>query len=437
MATPPEPTPEQERVPGPADDHGRGYRDVLANPRYRRLWSVELVANLGEALASIALPLFAYDLTGSAALLSLVFVVQTVPRVVLAPLAGVLADRMDRTRLMIAADLGRAAAVLVLPFATQIWQVATLAAIVAVGNTVFRPAEQAAVPSVVPRSQLVSALSLSQVSSSLIRVVGPGIGAGIVGLAGPSPAFAIQGGCFLLSAALLRNLALPLPAADALPAGGAVAAIGREIREGLAVVVQNPVVRGTASVEALWQFVSAIFGVAMVVYVGRDEFGLGDNDGSVYALLMGTFAAGTAIGALLAGRVERRIGRTRLMAIGYLAPLMLIPAGVLPPLAVVFLALLVLGFTDAWAVIAMQAFLAESVPDRLRGRVYASWNAVLTLAATVWFAVVGWLVTVAGAPATIVAAGVVVGAGGPLLLFYSGALAAMRRHVPLEAGAGS
>ena len=408
-----------------------GYRGVLANRRYRRLLIVQLVSALGEALASIAMPLLAYDLTGSAGLLSLVFVIQTVPRVVLAPIAGVLADRVDRRRLMMGADLGRAAAVAILPFTTAVWQVAALAALVAVGNTIAKPAELAAVPSVVPADDLVVALSLTQVSTSMIRIIGPAIGAGIVGLAGPGPAFGLQTACFLVSAAVLWPLVLPRVVRTIEYAGG-LAAIRRDMREGMAVVLGNSVVRGTAAVEALWQLVTAVFIVALVVYVEDAAFDLGERAGPTYALLMGAFSAGTTCGALMAGRIERRIGRTRLMAIGYLAPLMLVPAGLVPPLAVVFVCWFMLGFTDAWAVIAMQAYLAESVPDRLRGRVYASWNAVITAAAAGWFAAVGWLVGAVGAPTTMLIAGLLVGAGGPLLLILTGALAAMRRHVAVE-----
>ncbi len=407
---------------------GGGYGEVLANPRFRRLWLAHSVAGVGEALASIAMPLLAYGLTGSSSLLGLIFVIQTVPRVILSPVAGLLADRLDRRLVMLSADLGRAAVVALLPFATEAWQIGLLAALVAVGNTAFKPAELAAVPSVVEPDLLVRALSVSQVSSSMIRVIGPAIGAGIIGLAGPRPAFGLQALWFLVSAALLRRLALPRPTRQITSETGAWAVIRRDVREGLATVAHNPVVRGTAAVEALWQLVVAIIGVALLVYL-EESAALGDGAGTRYALLTACFGGGTTIGALAAARVERRIGRARLMAVGYLAPVMLMPAGWTPPLPVIFGCWILLGFADAWAVIAMQAYLTEAVPDELRGRVYATWTAVVTLAAAGWFAMVGWATDALGPPTTIALAGGIVGLGGPLLLLASGALAAMRRHV--------
>ncbi len=407
---------------------GGGYGEVLANPRFRRLWLAHSVAGLGEALASIAMPLLAYGLTGSSGLLGLIFVIQTVPRVILSPIAGLLADRLGRRLVMLGADLGRAVVVALLPLATEAWQIGVLAALVAVGNTAFKPAELAAVPSVVEPGLLVRALSVSQVTSSVLRVIGPVIGAGVIGIAGPKPAFWLQALCFLGSAALLRRLTLPRPIQQITSGVSAWSRMGRDVREGLGTVAGNPVVRGTAAVEALWQLVVAILVISTLVYL-EESAALGDRAGTRYALLMACFGGGAAVGALVAAPVERRIGRARLMAIGYLAPLMLVPAGWTPPLAVVFGCWIILGFTDAWAVIAMQAYLAEAVPGALRGRVYATWTAVVTLAAAGWFAVAEWATDAFGPPVTIATAGGLVGLGGPLLLLVSGALAAMRRHV--------
>jgi MFS family permease len=150
-------------------------------------------------------------------------------------------------------------------------------------------------------------------------------------------------------------------------------------------------------------------------------------------LLTATFAAGTTVGALAARWVERRIGRPWLMAIGYLAPLMFVPAGLTPPLPVLFACLFILGFTDAWAVIAMQTYLAEAVPDALRGRVYATWIGAVTLAGAAGFGIVGWLTPRLGPPTTLALVGAVVGIGGPLLLLATGAITAVRRDATLDA----
>ncbi|MFT4038751.1 MAG: MFS transporter [Thermomicrobiales bacterium] len=406
-----------------------GLRDILAEPAFRRLWLAQVVAQLGEAVALVALPLLAFAMTDSAVLLSFIYVLQLIPRIILAPITGVVADRVDRKRLMIACDLSRAALVALMPFTQQAWQVGVLAVLIAIGNAFARPAELAAVPMVAPPALLVPALSATQVAGSVVRVIGPALAAGIVTLSGPGIAFAAQAVCFVLSALIL--LGLTLPAMDQPETGpgaaGALAAVRAEMRDGLRIVWQNPIVRGTAAVEALWQLVFSSLFVVALVYV-EQSLHLGDASAATFSLLTACFAGGTAVGALVARPVERRIGRPALMAVGYLAPLTLIPAAFTPPLPVLYACWLVLGFTDAWAVIAMQSYLAESVEDSLRGRMYATWTACVTLGGAAALLIVGQLAARIGPPLTLALVGATVGIGGPLLLWATGALPAMLRQ---------
>lgn len=410
---------------GATDDNQRSFSAMFRHPGFRLLWGSQLAGSLGESVAMVALPLYVYQLSDSARLLGLFFVLQTLPRVILAPVSGLLADRLNRRRLMLVADIGRAVTVAFLPFTDTIWQVAALAVLVAVGNAIARPAEMAAVPMVAGPRLLVSALALIQVSSAITRIIGPAVGAGIVASAGPAPAFWFQMLCFIASAALIWRLVLPAAA----PRGATESvstALRSEITAGVRVLWSNRVVRGITSAEVLWQVVTTIFVIGLVVYT-EETLALGDRAGTTFALMIATVSAGAAIGALTGGRIESRIGRRRLLAIGYFGPLFLLPIGFVPPLAVVFSCLFALGFLDAWAVIAMQAYLALAVPDAMRGRMYASYTAVLTLAGAMWYGVVGLVIPTIGAPAVIVIGGIIVGIGAPVALWLTGALATLQR----------
>lgn len=155
------------------------------------------------------MPLLVYDLTGSARLLGAMLVLQTLPKVVLAPVAGLLADRIDRRTLMMRANLLRAGAVVLIPFSSEIWHIALLAVIVSIGMAVYIPAELFALPQAVPRPSLVAAISLTQVSSNVTRIVGPAAGAGLIGLAGTDAAFWTEGVLFLSAAICIGPLAMP------------------------------------------------------------------------------------------------------------------------------------------------------------------------------------------------------------------------------------
>ena len=411
-----------------ADSRGHaGFGDVLAIPAFRRLWLAQVGSQLGEGIALVAMPLLVYGLTGSAELLSLIFVLQLLPRVVLAPMAGMLADSLDRRRIILAADLARAGLVALLPFTNSAWQIAVLAMLVATGSALARPAELAAVPMVVSPGQLVPALSISQLAASIVRIVGPALAAGVIAVTGPRLAFGLQSLCFLASAGFIFGLVLP--PVERKDRTTCVDAVHWEIAEGLRVVRDNPIVRGITAVEMLWQLVTAALVISILLFV-EETLRLGDDAATVFSLLTATFAAGTALGALVARMVEKRLGRMRLMAIGYLAPLMLVPAGLTPP-PVLFACLFILGFTDSWAVIAMQTYLAEAVPDAMRGRVYATWLGAVTLAGAAGFGVVGWLTPRLGPPMSLALVGSLVGFGGPLLLLATGAMAAIRHDARL------
>jgi MFS family permease len=404
------------------------YRAVLRNEPFRWLWLAILFSRAGEAIAQVALPLLVYDLTDSSRLLGAMFVIQFTPRVLLAPIAGLLADRLDRRKLMMRSAILRAAAVALIPLANEVWQIAALAVVVAVGVALTMPAELSALPLTVPKAQLVPALSITQVTNSIMRIVGPAGGAALVGTAGAGAAFWTESVCFLIAVGCFVPLVIPATERKSVD-GPILANAWREIHEGLKVVWQTPVVRGITAAECLWALTNASIQISALVYV-EETLELGERSEFFYGLLTAAFSTGALTGALAASRIELRIGRPALMAIGYLGPLFMIPTLLEPPIALLFVFWFLLGFADALAVIAMQAYLAESVADDMRGRVYATWGGLVTLAALVTFGLVGWLTDRIGAPSTIALTGIVVGVGAPILLAVTGALAAVRHSEP-------
>ena len=414
----------------------QGVLALLAEPNLRRLWAAQAWSGAGEALAQIAMPLLVYSLMGSAALVGFIALVLILPRVVLAPIAGLLADRLNRRRLIILADAERLVLVTLVPFAAEIWQIAVLAVGIALGDAVARPAELALVPSVAGPDRLVPALSLVQVTRGIIRVVIPAAGAGIIATSGPGPAFWIQSLCFIGSLFALRKLVVPgalrSTVDDRAGPGGLWQSARQEMGEGLRAVRTIPIVRGVTASEMLWQLVSGALVVTAVVYT-QETLQLAARADAAFALMTTFFSGGAVLGALAASRVELRIGRPRLMAIGYLGPLFLLAALFTPPLPVIYAAWFALGFTDAWAVISFQAYLAEAVPEHLRGRVYATWGALVALAAAIFFYVMGIVTPLLGAPLTFALVGLIVGLGGPVLLWLTGALQSIRHHGPTAA----
>ena len=275
------------------------------------------------------MPLFVYQLTGSARMVGLIALVLILPRVVLAPVTGLLADRLDRRRLMIGADASRLVLVSLVPLTQEIWHLAVLAAAIAVGSAVGRPAEMAAVPSVAGPGRLVAAISLLHVSNGIIRIAVPALGAGFIVVAGPAPVFWLQAVCFAGSLAALWGLHIPasspLEDGTAEPRASFLRSARDEMWSGLRVIREVPIVRGITGSEAIHTLAPAAMTIAGVVYT-EQTLDLGDWSNAAFALMTTSVALGEVLGAVMARHIARRLGRPRMMALGYIAPFFLIAA---------------------------------------------------------------------------------------------------------------
>jgi len=411
------------------DHRETSYRAVLRNDTFRWLWLAILFSRIGGAIAQIAIPLLVYKLTGSSRLLGAIFVIETIPQVLLAPIAGMLADRVDRRKMMLRTAYVRVVAVAIIPFSDNVWQIAALAVVVAIAQSLSLPAELAALPETVPAHQLVPALSLTQVSTNAMRIIGPAVGASLIGFVGTAPAFWTEAICFLLAIASLSRLRLSHVQPQARERGSIICSARAEIADGLRVAWRTPIVRGVTAAECLWALIGAATTIAGLVYV-KQTLDLGNRAELVYGLLAASLSAGAVAGALLASAVERRIGRPTLLTVGYLGPLLVIPVLVTPPVPVLLLCWFLFGLADAFAVIAMQAYLAESVDASMRGRVYATWHGVITVSWLICYGTVGWITDQIGPSWTMAIAGIIVGIGGPLALIATGAMADVRQLRP-------
>ena len=150
--------------------------DILSDRTYRHLFLAQVVALLGTGLATVALGLLAFDLSGDGAALVLgtVFTIKMVAYVGIAPIAGAFADRVPRRALLVMLDLVRAGVALALPFVTEVWQVYVLIFLLQSASAAFTPTFQATIPDVLPEeARYTRALSLSRLAYDLENIVSP------------------------------------------------------------------------------------------------------------------------------------------------------------------------------------------------------------------------------------------------------------------------
>ena len=176
---------------------------------FRLLWSGMCVSLLGDGVFLVAMAWQVYALSNAPAALALVGVAMTVPTIVFLLLGGVVSDRRDRRRIMLAADVARGVAVglmavLSLTGTLELWHVVVLVAVYGAGQAFFSPAFDAIVPEVLPPEELAQANSLDHfVRPIALRLAGPALGGVMISVVGSGAAFALDAASFVVSAGAL------------------------------------------------------------------------------------------------------------------------------------------------------------------------------------------------------------------------------------------
>jgi MFS family permease len=221
--------------------HGAGPGGVrllapLRHRDFRLLWSGMCVSLLGDGVFLVAMAWQVYALSNAPTALALVGIAMTVPTIVFLLLGGVASDRVDRRRVMLAADLVRGLAIgllalLSLTGALELWHIAALVAFYGAGTAFFNPAFDALVPEVLPAEQLAEANALDQLVRPIaLRLAGPAIGGVLIEAVGVGSAFALDAVSFALSAAALLAMS---PRARVAVRAGAGATVAGDIATGL------------------------------------------------------------------------------------------------------------------------------------------------------------------------------------------------------------
>ncbi|MBA3248012.1 MAG: MFS transporter, partial [Pyrinomonadaceae bacterium] len=162
-----------------------GYVALLRENRgFRLLWLGQVVSQLGDWFNTIAVYTLVLNLTGSGRAVGLVLVARFLPTVVIGPLAGVVADRYSRRRIMIISDVVRAVIVLGFLFIRrpdQVWIIYALTVLQLAASTFFEPAKSAVIPSLVAERDLVTANAISSVTWSSMLTLGAALGGFVTG----------------------------------------------------------------------------------------------------------------------------------------------------------------------------------------------------------------------------------------------------------------
>ena len=381
---------------------------------FRLLWSGMCVSLLGDGAFIVAIAWQVYALSNAATAMSMVGIAMTVPTIVFLLVGGVASDRMDRRRIMLAADVTRMCAVgllaaLSITGALELWHVIVLVVFYGSGAAFFAPAFDAITPELLPAHELAQANALDQVVRPVaLRLAGPAIGGVLVGAFGPGTAFALDAATFVLSAVALLVMRRP----PQRPASGGASLTG-DLREGWRFVRSRAWLWATfASAAVAYLLFMGPVEVLLPLLVKNDVGGSATDLGLVFAAGgLGSVACAVMLGR---GGLPRR-DITFMYAAWTLATLAVAGYGLagavwqLMLVSVAFNALETAG-TIVWATLKQ-----HNVPASMLGRVSSlDWLVSISLT-PLSFALAGPLALTFGTEATLAGAGCL---GGLLVLAF-------------------
>jgi MFS family permease len=373
------------------------------------LWAGMSVSLVGDAIFLVALAWQVYELSNDPSALGWILAAYVTPMVVFLVVGGVLTDRVERRKMMIAADAIRAVAIgvagaLAVAGTLELWQLAVCAAAVGVGDALFAPAFGSIVPEIVPRESLAQANALDQFVRPIATVLGPAIAGLLIAVSGAGAALLVDAATFGAStgAALLLT---PRPF-ERQPGRSA----WRDVREGFAFVRARTWLWATLAIAGLLNIAPAARNVLLPFVV--------KNDLHASAAALGAVYSATGVGALVSALVFGQRGLPRrfvvVMYVGWAAATFVI-AGF--GLATGVWQMVVLGFVAGLGLALGQAIwgtmMHRLVPRELLGRVTSLDWLLSTSLMPVSMIAVGFLGDGIGARTTLVLAGVI---GGTLTL---------------------
>lgn len=308
----------------------------LADVRFRRLFSAQVIALIGTGMTTVALTLLAYELAGENAgvVLGTALAFKMVAYVVFAPIIGGLAHRFPRKQLLVTLDIARASVVLLMPFVTAVWQVYVLIFLLNLFSAGFTPVFAATIPEILSdERRYTRALSLSRLAYDLESLLSPALAGVALLFFSYSGLFMVNSFAFLVSAVLVTLTLLP-----ASQRRDRIGGIWGDVSFGVIAYLRTPRLRALLTLYMAVACASAMVIVNTVIYVKES---LGGSDSQVAAAFaaagLGSMLAALTVPRLLDTYPDRPVMLSGALLMGAGMLCITLSPGAVPMLAVWFL----------------------------------------------------------------------------------------------------
>ena len=366
--------------------------EALRNPNFRLYFAGQTTSLVGTWMQRTAQSWLVLSLTGSGAALGAVVALQTLPVLLLGPYGGVVADRVDRRKLMLLLQSLMGLQALTLGLLTvsgriHVWEIGALALVLGLNNTFETPARQAYVLQMVGREHVRNAVTLNSVLTNAARAVGPALAGILIATVGDGVCFLINAGTFVavVVALLAMNTATIAPGEPVTRAKG-------QLREGLRYVARTPELGVPLVMMGLIGMLAYEFQVVLPI-AAKEVFHGGPQ---AYGFMTSAMGLGAVVGGLIvAARGGTGLRPLVLAAAGFGAAITFAAAS--PSFAVVLVAMVLIGALSVAFMSTGNATLQLNSDPTMRGRVMALWSVAFQGSTPVGGPVIGWIAGALGA----------------------------------------
>lgn len=358
-------------------------KDLLTQPAFSRLLAAMTVSSLGDWVGFVAVTSLVARISGSNAGLAVggVMIVRILPAVLFGPIAGVLVDRFDRKKVMIASDLARGALFAAMAFMSQLWMIYLFSFVKEGLSLLWTPARDASLPNMVPRRQLANANAISLVSTYATLPLGGGvfavlaafsdwISARVPWVVGRPESFALllDASSFAFSALMVSRIAFPPRAAGAEGSRLDLTRVWRDIVDGVRFLREDSIASAmTAGIVVAFAAVGAVLAMGPIFVTTLDA------GTAAWGVIVTAFGVGMALGMASTNQIARFIdrGRTFVWALVAAGATLFVLAS-MPNLSLAAVVTVWLGAFCGLAWVSGYTLLQENVEDEFRGRTFAS-----------------------------------------------------------------
>jgi MFS family permease len=364
----------------------------LSNPNYRKYFLGQTTSLVGTWMQMTAQSWLVFTLTHSATDIGFVVALQTLPVLLLGPYGGVVADRVDKRRLMIALQtaMGLQAAVLSVLAITHVvtyLDVCGLAIILGLNNAFENPSRQSFVLEMVGPKDLRNAVSLNSTMNNVARAVGPAIAGVIIATIG-------EGWCFALNALSFIAVVGSLMAMDRSTLSPSVPTerAKGQLLDGFRYVASTPKLLFPLIMMGLVGMLAYEFQVTLPIVAGHVFHGSSE----VYGILTGSMGAGAVIGGLWTA-AKGKTGTRAMVRAAILFGVFITFAALSPKLWIEIVALALVGFASVQFLAMTNSTLQLETDPQMRGRVMALWAVAFMGSTPIGGPLIGWITSLAGA----------------------------------------